>query len=113
MHLGVKNENSHFPLYCRRPKTTFDIRKHTGVNMKTPDRFLRLFQILGSKSKAIEPIIPIRSPAWYEGINEGIYPPPIKLSGGRTSVWRESDIQSVVAGTYTVSERRDEPEAVA
>ena len=70
----------------------------------TTDRLLRLPQIIGrAKAKniaAITPIIPVSRTSWYDGISKGIYPPPIKLSGGRTSVWRESDIMAVVAGTY-------------
>lgn len=79
------------------------------------DRFLRLPQIIGQKevtseqAKAnclsgkspktprnyIEPKIPVCSSAWWEGVKNGKYPQPIKL-GGRTTVWRESDILELI-----------------
>ena len=73
----------------------------------TQDRLLRIRQILGHKKQdddgntvvIIEPIIPIGKTAWYQGIADGIYPEPVKLSG-RTSAWRESEVLAVVAGTY-------------
>lgn len=68
--------------------------------MKTKDRLLRLTQIIGDKKKGIEPIIPISRTSFYNGVADGIYPRPVKLSGGRTSAWRESEIMAVVAGTY-------------
>ena len=75
-------------------------------NQVESDRFLRLNQIIGNKAARFTgsdesvPIIPVSRSAWYAGIADGIYPPQIKLSGGRTSVWRESDVMAVVAGTY-------------
>ena len=79
-----------------------------NTNNRTSDRFLRLPQIIGSTKKSkggkteviTEGLIPISRTSWYDGISKGIYPPPTKLSGGRTSVWRESDVMAVVAGTY-------------
>lgn len=69
-------------------------------NQIVSDRFLRLNQVIGDKRQGISPIIPVSRTAWYAGIAAGVYPEPIKLSGGRTSAWRESEIQAVVAGTY-------------
>ena len=76
-------------------------------NKAAPDRLIRITGIIGCKKRGIEPIVPISKTAWYEGIKEGIYPEPIKLSGGRTSAWRESDLLEVVNGTYKRSQVGD------
>ena len=66
----------------------------------TPDRLLRIQDVIGCKKQGVTPIVPVSRTAWYAGIAEGIYPDPVKL-GERTSAWRESDIMAVVAGTYS------------
>jgi prophage regulatory protein len=55
--------------------------------------YLRLKQILGSKkaNPHIPPIIPIGKTSWWQGIKEGRFPKPIKLSP-RITVWRVEDI---------------------
>lgn len=63
----------------------------------TPKRgFLRLPNILGDPEA--EPPIPARIPVskstWYNGIRQGMYPKPVKLSV-RTSAWREADIDEL------------------
>lgn len=59
--------------------------------------FLRLVQILGDARTCppILPIIPIGKTAWLKGVDEGIFPPPIKLTE-RTRVWRVSDIRQLI-----------------
>ena len=59
--------------------------------------FARLTTILGNpKAKPPVPaIIPISKSSWWEGINKGIYPKPIKLSE-RTTAWRWEDIHALV-----------------
>lgn len=57
--------------------------------------FLRLKQILGDPKAGIPAIIPISRSSWYEGINAGKYPAPIKLSE-RCSAWRAEDIRQLV-----------------
>ena len=52
------------------------------------ERFLRLPQVLE--------IIPISKSGWWKGCKEGRYPKPIKL-GARTTVWKASEIQELVA----------------
>ena len=52
------------------------------------ERFLRLAQVLE--------IIPISKSGWWKGCKEGRYPKPIKL-GARTTVWKASEIQELVA----------------
>lgn len=56
---------------------------------------LRLNQIIGNDKKNILPIIPISKSAWWDGISEGKYPKPIKLSAN-TTVWRSDDIQELI-----------------
>lgn len=59
------------------------------------ERLLRLSEIIGSKKRGIEPILPISRSAWYLGIKSGKFPKPLRL-GERTAAWRESDIQKIV-----------------
>jgi prophage regulatory protein len=56
--------------------------------MTTTDSFLRLPEVLA--------IIPVSRATWYEGINKGRFPAPVKL-GPRVSLWRRSDIEQLVA----------------
>ncbi len=55
--------------------------------------FLRLSQIVGNK--ATPAIIPISKSSWWAGVKEGRFPQPVKL-GKRTTVWRISDIRSLI-----------------
>ena len=43
----------------------------------------------------IPPIIPISKTTWWNGVKDGIYPKPIKLSDNVT-VWHSNDIQKLV-----------------
>ena len=65
--------------------------------MNIPDTFLREKQILGDKksSPPIPAIIPISHTAGWEGIKQGRYPKPIKLSP-RCTCWRASDIRALI-----------------
>ncbi len=54
----------------------------------TEEMFLRLSQVLD--------IIPISRSCWWKGCKEGKYPTPLKI-GARTTVWRASEIQELVA----------------
>jgi len=85
--------------------------------------FARLSQILGEKEitpeqarrnaasgkpyrkprPAVTPVLPISRAKWYEGVREGKYPKPIKLSE-RISVWRWEDIRAILEGTYRRSD---------
>ena len=49
--------------------------------------FLRLRQVLK--------FFPISKSKWYQGIADGIYPPPVKL-GPRVSAYRSQDIKSLI-----------------
>ena len=69
---------------------------------------LRLHQILGSSTSTppIPPIIPVGKTAWWQGINDGIYPPPMKLSK-RTTVWKVSDIRQLIEHGRWVAQSDD------
>ncbi|MGD0280367.1 MAG: AlpA family phage regulatory protein [Smithella sp.] len=57
--------------------------------------FLRLHQIIGDKMTPA--IIPISRSTWLQGVREGRFPKPIKLSK-RTTAWRVQDILALVNG---------------
>jgi prophage regulatory protein len=59
----------------------------------TERRLLRLKQIIPDK-------IPISKSSWWAGVKTGKYPKPMKL-GERTTVWRESEIDAIIAGGVT------------
>ena len=61
------------------------------------DVFLRLPQILGDKKSnpQIEPIIPISKTTWWNWVQSGKAPKPLKLSKGVT-VWRSTEIANFV-----------------
>jgi len=53
--------------------------------------FFRLKQIIGDQKKGIAPIIPVSSSTWWQGVKDGRYPQPVKLSE-RCTAWRVRDI---------------------
>lgn len=53
-----------------------------------PEKLLRLNTVLSR--------VPIGRSAWYQGIKDGKFPPPVKL-GPKTSAWREADINKLIA----------------
>ena len=52
-----------------------------------PEKLLRLSEVLTR--------VPISRSAWYAGVKDGKFPPPIKL-GPKTSAWRESDVNRLI-----------------
>ena len=52
-----------------------------------PEKLLRLNEVLTR--------VPISRSAWYAGVKDGKFPPPIKL-GPKTSAWRESDVNRLI-----------------
>ena len=60
--------------------------------------FLRLSQILGNQKSnpPTPPIIPISKSSWWEGVSNGRYPAPLKLSP-KVTVWRVKDIREMIA----------------
>jgi predicted DNA-binding transcriptional regulator AlpA len=59
------------------------------------DGFLRLWHIIGSKKKGVQPLIPMGKSTWHDGVKSGRFPKPIKL-GPRTTAWRAKDILALV-----------------
>ena len=57
------------------------------TNHNVEDRMLRLTEVLQ--------YIPVCKTAWYNGITAGIFPQPEKI--GRSSFWKMSYIQSIIA----------------
>lgn len=58
--------------------------------------FVRLWQIIGCKTRGIVPHIPESSTAWWAGVKNGTRPPSLKL-GPNTTVWRVEDIRQYIA----------------
>lgn len=54
--------------------------------------YLRIWDIIGDRKRGINPLIPVSRTTWLNGVREKIYPQPIKLNGGRITVWKRSDI---------------------
>ena len=57
--------------------------------------FYNLKEILGDRSKGIPCILAVSRATWYQGIQKGLYPKPVKLSS-RSSAWRASDIEALM-----------------
>ena len=57
--------------------------------------FYRLKEIIGVRTKGIPCILAVSRATWYQGIQKGIYPQPVKLSS-RASAWRASDIEALM-----------------
>ena len=60
----------------------------TTTPTASPEKLLRLSAVLS--------LVPISRSAWYAGVKDGKFPPPIKL-GPKTSAWRESDVNRLIA----------------
>ena len=59
----------------------------TTTTTAPPEKLLRLSTVLAR--------VPISRSAWYQGVKDGKFPPPIKL-GPKTSAWRESDVNRLI-----------------
>ena len=57
--------------------------------------FYRLKEIIGDRGKGIPCILAVSRATWYQGIQKGLYPKPVKLSS-RSSAWRASDIEALM-----------------
>ena len=63
--------------------------KEASNSLVLPDEgYVRLSTILK--------VFPIGRSTWYQGVQSGKYPKPVKL-GERTSAWRVSDIKELIA----------------
>jgi prophage regulatory protein len=57
--------------------------------------YIRLSQIIGNKKAGIPAILPIGRSTFLNGVREGKYPQPVKLSA-RSVGWKISDILELV-----------------
>lgn len=59
--------------------------------------YVRLSQIIGNPkaNPPVPPIIPVSKSSWWKGINDGLYPKPVKL-GPRTTAWLVDDIHALI-----------------
>ncbi|GEM_PF-878624 len=64
-------------------------------NLLPATGFVSLRQIIGDKNRNIPAILPIGRSTWLNGVNEGRYPAPVKISERRVG-WHVSDIQSLL-----------------
>ena len=67
------------------------------MNQLPETGYLRLSQIIGN-SKAtplIPPLIPVGKSTWWQGVKQGRYPKPIKISK-RCTAWRVEDIRKLI-----------------
>jgi len=63
--------------------------RYSKTGMKVPEiGFLRLAQVLE--------LLPISRTAFYNGVREGRYPKPVKLSE-RTSAWKVEEIRGLIS----------------
>ena len=60
-------------------------------------RYLRLWDIIGSSKRGIEPLYPVSRSTWLAGVKSGRYPKPFKL-GQRVTAWRSEDIAALTDG---------------
>ncbi len=56
---------------------------------------LRLPQIIGNKKRGIPPLIPVSRSTWFDGVKDGRFPKPVKLSA-RVSAWRADEINALI-----------------
>lgn len=66
-------------------------------------RLLRLKQIIGTPGNPGP--IPISKSSWWAGVRDGKFPQPVKL-GPRTTVWREDDIEALLADGLALTPSR-------
>lgn len=59
--------------------------------------FYRLKDIIGNRKEGIQAIIPVSKSSWWAGVKSLKYPQPFKL-GEKTTVWRSTDIEELIAG---------------
>ncbi len=59
-------------------------------NSGSPDRLLRLSQIIGP-----EGLIPVSRATWWRGVKDGRFPKPFKLSS-RITVWHATDVFALI-----------------
>lgn len=63
--------------------------------MPVPDALLRLPQIIGDKKTGRPGIIPVSRSTWWQGVQDGRFPKPVRISA-RCVAWRASEIAALV-----------------
>jgi prophage regulatory protein len=58
-------------------------------------RYLRLWQIIGSKEHGTQPILPVSRSFFLAGVKDGRFPQPIKL-GPRVTVWNANEVLDLI-----------------
>jgi prophage regulatory protein len=81
-----ENEANERAAFGPRCMTTRDLlSSHAGA--RPIERLLRLPEVLA--------IVPVGRSTWYEGVRQGAYPQPVRLST-RTVAWPEDSIRTLV-----------------
>jgi hypothetical protein len=73
---------------------TTESKTTANSNQLPEEGFVRLKQIIGNPDKDIPPIIPVCRTAWYNGVESGKFPKPIKM--GTASLYRVEDIRALL-----------------
>jgi hypothetical protein len=83
----------------------------TQMNTINPQKFYRLLEIIGDKSQdpPLQGLIPVSRSTWYQGIREGFFPEPVKISE-RIAAWRGQDLLQLVSELGYESEKIYIPE---
>jgi prophage regulatory protein len=68
--------------------------------MSERDGFLRIKDICGDRRAGIPPLIPVARSTVWAWVKAGKFPSPTKI-GGRTTVWRASEIAAFVENGKT------------
>ena len=69
----------------------------TQMDTINPQKFYRLFEVIGDRSQhpPLQGLIPVSRSTWYQGIRDGVFPEPIKISE-RITAWRGQDLLQLV-----------------
>jgi len=67
------------------------------IQQLPPTGFYRLPQIIGNTEAEppIQALIPVSKSTWWQGVKDGRFPKPVKLSA-RTTAWRVEDIHDLI-----------------
>jgi predicted DNA-binding transcriptional regulator AlpA len=83
-----------------RANTTKRSRRRSYAATLPESGFLRLPQIIGDAELGLPAIIPVSKSTWWQGVKEGRFPQPVKLSA-RVTAWRVADVRALEAATLT------------
>jgi len=57
--------------------------------------YMRIWDIIGCRKRGINPVIPVGRTTWLNGVKDGTFPKPHKLSD-RVTVWKRADILALL-----------------